>query len=674
MCGIAGILRVHPPGTEVPPPLAAIPEAWLDILDESIKHRGPDGQGRFRDRAVRPDGTVVDVALVHRRMAVIDLADGKQPMVSSRGEDTVAVVFNGCIYNHRELRKELQAAGHEFVTDHSDTEVLIHGWREWGSELPSHLDGMFAFMIWDRTRGELFVARDRFGEKPLYFSQVGPRKPFTLALSSTVPGLERIGSDQADSNEQHRQTAQFVASRWIRFGCWNQPPGYAVGEVSPGVAGSAPATDGVGRFVNGPKESDWRRWVPASGRRTKSTAASHFDDLLSRAVASRLDSDVPVGCFLSGGVDSSLIAVHAKLHRPDIRAFTVRMPEQRFDESKFAAQVARHIQIPHTVLDCDAHPAEDLVHLIQQLGLPFGDSSLLPTYWVCKAAATQVKVALSGDGADELFGGYRRYQAARAMGMLGVFRHLLWAALPFVRPDESPDSPATRRRRFIEAAIGQQYLDLTSIFPSRMGRELGVEQNRWPVLARVILGVFRLGADVASPLFELTNNLGVTIAMISDVGAYLPDDILRKTDTASMAIPVEVRAPYLDRELSAAALETRIGHLMPGGQRKGLLREVARKHLPSEIVDRPKQGFAIPIGDWFRSDYGGMKQLLMDHLNSAEPWGPASLGIDLNMKFVRQMLDEHMGTGMSGRVVRDHSQRLYMLLVLSIWGKWMGSV
>src|SRR5690606_25812982 len=210
VCGIAGILRVHPPGGPVPPPGAAIPESWLDILDESIRHRGPDGEGRFRDRAVRPDGTVVDVAMVHRRLAIIDPACGHQPMVwsASRGlwpheevnrragvmskgdpavgsppiahaagtpdagssEAQVAVVFNGCIYNHRELRRELQAAGHRFETDHSDTEVLVHGWRAWGPGVCDRLDGMYAFAIWDRAAGTLALARDRMGEKPLYIT------------------------------------------------------------------------------------------------------------------------------------------------------------------------------------------------------------------------------------------------------------------------------------------------------------------------------------------------------------------------------------------------------------------------------------------------------------------------------------------------------------------------
>lgn len=227
------------------------------------------------------------------------------------------------------------------------------------------------------------------------------------------------------------------------------------------------------------------------------------------------------------------------------------------------------------------------------------------------------------------------------------------------------------RARFLEAAVGDRYADLISIFAKRDCGRLGLARDS--MASRVWTGMFDFVGDVASPFHEWITRFRVAMAIGTDLGVYLPGDILRKTDTASMAVPLEVRAPFLDGDLAAAAMETRVSHLVRGGA-KGLLRAVAKRHLPAEIVDRPKQGFAIPIGEWFRTDYGGMKQLLMDHLNSAEPWGPPSLGIDLNMAFVRQMIDEHMGTGMSGRVKRDHSQRLYMLLVLSIWAKWIGTL
>lgn len=716
MCGIAGVLRIHPAGAPPPPPDAAIPEAWLDILDDSIMHRGPDGQGRFRDRAIRPDGSVVDVALVHRRLAIIDPATGHQPMVwsadrslwrdavnqrarsviagwdspatatgerrplarGSSSDDLIAVVFNGCIYNHRELRNQLETAGHRFETDHSDTEVLVHGWREWGYELPTRLDGMFAFLIWDRARGELVIVRDRYGEKPLYFRDRWD-PPFTLAISSTVPGLCLLpfGLDDRHSAAPVPRALEHVRREWVRFGYCRLPPFPALGVIEPGNLCGA-GTDRPDANVKGLRvwargSSWWRTWRPPDALRTWHPAVDHIDSLLDSAVKERLDADVPLGSFLSGGIDSALVTAHAKRHRPDIEAFTVRMPDPHMDESSAARATAESLGVRHTVLDCHAHPADDLVALIHQLGLPFGDSSLLPTYWVCRAAAQKVRVALSGDGADELFAGYERYRAAHLLGCLGIFRHLLWPLALALTPGDRPDSPAALRFRFFNAAVRDGYADLNSIFPEPTPTMLGL-RNRLPAPARAILHGIGVLRDVFSSLTEWATQQRVAGAMDSDVALYLPEDILRKTDTASMAVPLEVRAPFLDSELATTARQIRISHLMPRGQRKGLLRQVARKYLPAEIVDRPKQGFAIPIGEWFRSDYGGMKTLLMDHLNSAEPWGPPSLGINLNMKFIRQMLDEHLGTGMSGRVTRDHSQRLYMLLVLSIWAKWLGGL
>jgi asparagine synthase (glutamine-hydrolysing) len=331
------------------------------------------------------------------------------------------------------------------------------------------------------------------------------------------------------------------------------------------------------------------------------------------------------------------------------------MPDARFDESAFAQAAADALGTRHTTLDCATSPAQDLVHLIHQIGLPFGDSSLLPSYWLCRAAREHVTVALSGDGGDEFFLGYDRYVATRFLTpSIKVVGRL---SNPLARTPD-PKSRRARAARLLDAAQGQGYFDLLSIFPSSMLRPLVTPSDFDRAMSSLE------GVRIRTP----------GVAAAHDAHFYLPYDLMRKSDSASMSVALEVRSPFLDPLLAGTALSSRVESLMPAGERKGLLRAVARKYLPPEIVDRPKQGFAIPIGEWFRTDYGGMKQLLMDHLNSAEPWGPPSLGIDLNMKFVRRMIDEHMGTGPSGRIVRDHSQRLYMLLVLSIWAKWVGSL
>jgi len=685
MCGIAGILKVHSPGTPPPPPEVAIPESWLDILDDSIKHRGPDGHGRFRDRATRPDGSVVDVALIHRRLAIIDPACGHQPMIwpfrarsasdgpytpgapqdppahtrTSPDPNLIAVTFNGCIYNHRDLRKQLESAGHTFHTDHSDTEVLIHGYRDWGDALWNKLDAMHACAIWDHAKAELIIARDRFGEKPLYHASGASPGGEWAVFCSTFPGALKLQRILAGTSKDSPAESFHAIKPWVQFG-WNQTTtDDGVGELW---------TDGVKSLLSARTiERDWTAWTASLSPTGDDLSPERLDAILKRAVASRLDADVPLGCFLSGGIDSALIAALATRERPDIAAYTVRMPDAKFDESAAAAATAAHLGMRHHLLECEPRPAEDLLNIIPQLGLPFGDSSLLPSLWVSRAAAREVKVALSGDGGDDLFLGYDRHRAMRYLSWLLAIpdagRRRLASAAPALG---DPNRKRDRIARLLTAAAYTGYKELLAIFPSPLALELGLGRNGstgWGAIPH--FGMTALGWCDDPDQMRRHNQL---LALRFDRMFYLPLDLMRKTDTASMSVPIEVRAPMLQRELADAAMNAPVSTLMPHNQRKGLLRQVARKYLPPEIVDRPKQGFAIPISDWFRADYGNMKTLLMDHLNSVEPWGPPSLGIDLNMKFVRQMLDEHMESK------RDHGQRLYMLLVLSIWAKWLGGL
>lgn len=671
MCGIAGVIKIHDPKDGPPPtPLQAIPEEWLDILDESIKHRGPDGQGRFRDRAVREDGTVVDVALVHRRLSIIDHEGGHQPMVHDGerlrpdltyqpGETPiiasevepekplVAVVFNGCIYNHRELRVELEGQGYKFETDHSDTEVLVHGWRQDQVRVRHQLDGMYGVAIWERYAATLTTMRDDFGQKPLYRSAHWHN---LNALSSSTAGLLALAASIQETGENNPGQTR----GWIKYG-WNQAAKVlGVAEsMLPGVSTAIPSN-----------EQDDEGWAHVHNLllnpEQKDLNAETLDNLLRAAVRSELEADVPIGCFLSGGIDSALICHYAKEAHADITAYTVRMPIASFDESDAASETAKHLGIHHRVLDCDLNPSDDLIQLIEQLGLPFGDSSLLPTHWVCRSARREVKVALAGDGGDELFLGYDRHRVLSLINKLGIpsLASLAAKALPVGR---NPKSRVTRASRLLNAAAGEGYKELVAIFPSPFDEQLGISikpMDHW--------GLTR----------GLTPGDGISLRF--DRMFYLPEDLLRKSDTASMAVGLEVRAPFLAKELVEAALRTPIEILMPKGERKGLLKQVARKYLPDHIVDRPKQGFAIPIGEWFRNDYGGMRQLLHDHLRSSDPFpGLAESGVELNMKFVERMLKEHDAAGeksINPWHGRDHSQRLYMMLVLSIWAKWLERV
>ncbi|MBL8963382.1 MAG: asparagine synthase (glutamine-hydrolyzing) [Phycisphaeraceae bacterium] len=639
MCGIGGIIRTW---SRSPPPRAGIPLAWIEAMSSRLAHRGPDGHGKFIDRIRRHDGAVVDVALVHRRLAVIDPLGGAQPMLVSRHEgldhltpdapppptidDLLAVVFNGCIYNHRTLRAELTAAGRRFRTDHSDTEAIGHAFADSGLKFPSRLEGMFAAALWDRAHGRLVVARDRAGEKPLYLATISgttPGEGTCLLLASTVPALlavMRLAGHPVEIDEDR-------LARWVRFGWDRHPPIRGIDLLAPGHI--ATTTTDLAGWSGRAYDAPFPARDPA-----KDITLDELDRMLAAAVRQQLESDVPLGCFLSGGIDSSLVAAYASKARPGLRTFCVRMPDARYDESPHARTVARRLGTRHATLDARGKPAEDLVHLISQAGLPIGDSSLLPTYWVSIAAREHVTVALSGDGGDELFMGYDRYRAVAALRDYGPA--LRW--LPARTLERfHPRSRCHRLGRLATAARHAGYEELLSIFPT-------------PHLARLMPGV-----DPARTLLSPTGTR-ITDAARFEFETYLPDDLLRKVDTASMAVALEVRAPMLAASVIRAALRLPERVLTNAGP-KGLLRMVARRHLPDSIVNRPKQGFALPIGEWLRADTGGMRSLARDAVGMISSAGEA--GIDT--RAATSMIDEHA----AGRC--DHGQRIHMLTVLGIW-------
>ncbi len=705
MCGIAGIIKIHDPKDGTPPhPLEAIPETWLDILDESIKHRGPDGQGRFRDRAIRDDGTIADVALVHRRLSIIDHEGGTQPMVHDgdclrpdltyQPGDTpiiaseiepdkplVTVVFNGCIYNHRELRTELEAAGHVFETDHSDTEVLVHGWREWGYNLYTKIEdaSMFTYITWDTLKPNLHTARDFFGQKPLYFSTDLPTS--AIELLNEQPALTVFSSNISGPTQITKSTSlsPSLTNEWIvtghelgegptsrvyefaRHGCWAAPQ-----NIASSLTMKEALSSKLQELISPePKEQILpKRHLLRTQRKLQAMRVQDIDTLLRERVKERLNADVPVACLLSGGVDSSLISAYAQELTGSLTTITVKMPDDRFDESKYAAEVAKHLGTKHHVVEAQPDAANDLVYLINQAGLPFGDSSLLPTYWACRAASKHAGVVLTGDGGDELFVGYHRHFASSQLSSLGIPLCLPMRLFPLrILPRRSPISKWSKASRMIEAYRRISYDVLLAIFT--------------PSDAKKLLGK-------SCPKFGWMNTENSPWEQaIGDLDFMLPSDYLRKVDLASMASGIETRAPFLDRRVLLASIQlkemlhTRLG-FYSRSKPKALLKQVARKYLPDHIVDRPKQGFAIPIGEWFRTDYGDMRQLLYDHLESTNPFpGLAEAGIDINMKFVQQMLREHDAAGeksINPWHGRDHSQRLYMMLVLSIWSKWLDRI
>ena len=623
MCGIAGILRFDG---------QTAPEPRLHAMRDHLTQRGPDGHGTSIHG---PCG------LAHARLAILDRFGGRQPMhAPAIGNDgPLHVVFNGEIYNHHALRRKLRYLGHTFVTDHSDTETLLLGYRQWGTELPQHLEGMFAFGLWDEQAQQLFLARDRAGQKPLHLR----RTEYELSFASLI-GTLVAGAEPAD-----RLTVDRAALlTFLRFG-------YAFGDAMIEDVEELPPAHWMTVDAHGRTDVQPYWHVPtACIRESVSAAKQDLGAALENAVAMRLEADVPLGCFLSGGIDSSIVAALAqralrKRGGESLRTFSVAMPDAGYDETAHAQAVAAHIGSDHHVLQTRPGRAiDDLEHLMALTGAPTADSSLLPTYWLCRAAREQATVALSGDGGDELFGGYDRYRAMRILR-----RHAWWlryVPTGFLQ-DANPRSTATRARRLIHAARAgdapaQQYQSLIHLFTDAQIRELEIPGvSGW--------------AHTNTPSVPDWPGYGdpVLDAMRWDRAHYLPHVLLRKVDRASMAVPLEVRAPILDTRVQELAAQWLPSVLMPGGRLKGLLRALARDLVPAGIVDRPKRGFAVPIGEWFRD---ALRDDLADRLFDGTL---DTLGV--RRQPVQRMFDEHIKRD------ADHTHRLFALLQLALWGQWL---
>jgi asparagine synthase (glutamine-hydrolysing) len=625
MCGIAGIVRFDD---------QPIDRRRAEAMLAHMRHRGPDGEGISE----HPRCT-----LAHARLAIIDALGGAQPMhspqiVKSGDHGPLHLVFNGEIYNHRELRAKLEKLGHRFSSDHSDTEALLLGYRAYGDQLPKHLRGMFAFAIWDEDQRALFMARDRTGKKPLYVC----RRANELTFAS-LPATIAVGVDgPVEPDPQALLT-------FLRFG-------YPFGSSMLKGVDEVPPGHWMTVDINGTTRTE-RYWRPPPISRTSTSigAADSVEQVLAEAVAVRLEADVPLGCFLSGGIDSSLIAALAqrwlKEHAaPRLKTFSVTHADAEYDESPHARAVAEHIGSDHTELRAD--PSDlfgDLQRLMETTGEPTADSGALPSHWLCKAARPHIKAALTGDGGDELFGGYDRY---RALALLA--RHRWWLRAMPRGLIHSPNgrSRRARLRRFLDAAAAgprpsQQYAGMIGLFSYSQIKALA------PDLAPELTPA--LTADAIDDWPDEPDP--VHAAMRWDLAHYLPHELLRKADRASMAVALELRCPMLDTQVVDLAGHLPTPVLMPDGRAKGLLRKLAARHVPASIIDLPKRGFSVPIGRWFRDAH---RQTLADHLT-----GPALDGLGLDSKEVARYLDEHL------RSRADHSHRLFALLQLSLWGRWM---
>jgi len=634
MCGIAGGIWAHD--------ARGLSLADLSRMTDAIAHRGPDDSGHLMvpprtNPSILGSPPSHGVALGFRRLSIIDLATGHQPLGNEDG--SVQIVFNGEIYNYVELRHRLEGSGHEFRT-HTDTETIVHLYEDLGLDCFEHLNGMFAIAIWDQNRDRLVLARDRLGKKPLYYTVHNRRLVFASELKSLMqlPGMDReIDPGAIDLY----LTYQYIPHpHSIYRGIHKLPPGHLAvfenGELS------------VQKYW----DVDWSREIAID----QSSASRQLRTLLSDAVRIRLRSDVPLGAFLSGGIDSSLIVAIAQqqLETP-VRTFSIGFSEADFDETHYAKMVADHVGTKHERFEVTPDALDIIDRIVDQYDEPFSDSSAVPTWYLCEMTRQHVTVALSGDGGDELFGGYERYRALQLSGQLQSWLPIGWLNQSWIMkrlPDSSARRSFLRRvRRFCEA-LGQppmeRYMNWIQIFgeASRLDlyQESFIEQlpDRNPI-------TFLADAWKKAGKRDL-----VSCATAADLQTYMPCDLMTKVDIASMAHSLEARQPMLDYRLVewAAALPSNLK--IRGGRGKRLLMDTYYDLLPKAIWHRSKMGFGVPIAKWFRTS-------LRDRTYDALLGQDARCLVYFRREAVQNLIDEHMHGGV------NQAYRLWNLLCLELW-------
>ncbi len=609
MCGVAGFAGIDTAGES--------PRARLTRMCDAIYHRGPDCAGYF----VQPG-----IAMGMRRLSIIDISGGRQPICNEDG--TVNVVFNGEIYNHHELRARLERAGHRFST-RCDTEVLVHLYEECGLEMAEQLHGMFAFSIWDATRSQLLLARDRTGMKPLSYFEHGGGIEFCSELRSLWA---------ADSSALRILPAAVM--QYLAFGYVPDPLTIFAGvrKVPPGhlLTWSAARGISVRRY--------WHVSPPSETAVPDEDLIHSIRSKLDKAVASHLESEVPLGAFLSGGLDSStVVALMAKHAQGRVRTFSIGFAEEEYDESAAARIVAEELGTEHTELVVKPNVEAIFDSVASMFDEPFADSSAIATFLVAQLAKQQVTVALSGDGGDELFGGYTRYRSLLARG--------------------SNSAGALR------SSIGKAALLLPHVFPWR-NKLIDLGRSRWGQYAATVtqpvrrqeggVAALKHAASAASIEEQLQEQLAVVCGwdfaaamMQVDIGTYLPGDILTKVDRTSMAVSLEARVPLLDAELVDFALQIP-GHLrVTATESKRLFRRAIEGIVPASVLARPKRGFEVPLGRWFRGPLRHRIQVLRTM--------PEEMSEFVDQGSMNRVIGEHL----IGR--RDHSAVLWRVLVLQRW-------
>jgi asparagine synthase (glutamine-hydrolysing) len=612
MCGIAGfVLRDQP--AEV---------SLVRAMCDQIRHRGPDDEGFYTDGGC---------ALGMRRLSIIDLNTGHQPIANE--DRSIWVVFNGEIYNYRELRPRLEARGHHLSTN-SDTETLLHLYEDEGPASVAQLRGMYAYALWDSRNRRLFLARDRFGKKPLYYAVL----PRGLFFASEISCLRQAGVPLEPDPEALRLYFQFnyIPEPWSAYRGIKKLP-----------AGSWLTYDATGAIR---QERYWRLPAPATEpppHLTEQQAAEQLREKFDESVRIRMIADVPLGAFLSGGIDSSSIVASMALQSPEpIKTFSIGFEEGAFNELPYAGMVARQYRTEHHEILVRPDSVGLVRRLVDHFGEPFGDPSSIPTFIVSEFAARYVKVALSGDGGDELFGGYDSFQAVSQ----GKLERIPGLARPLV---------AKLAESLPYSTYGKNFLRMISR-PTALERYFELNYAPYFLRERLLQPEWMLPADAGFLLRAFDTCLlpsGADVlsqAMYFEGTANLTGDMLVKVDRMSMAASLEVRCPLLDHELAEFAATLPHHWKLSAGKGKRILLRALGERLPEGILHRPKMGFGVPLSDWFR---GSLRELLWDHLTS-----PRFLSRGMvSAPFVRQLLEEHQ----SAR--RNNEQWLWSLLMLEMW-------
>lgn len=624
MCGICGIIDYS--GKRVD-------EGSIRSMCSQMQHRGPDDEGVYINNKS-------SAGLGHRRLSIIDLSTaGHQPM--SNEDKTIWLVLNGEVYNYRELKIFLEARGHKFISD-TDTETVVHLYEEYGEYCLKHIRGMFAFAVWDEKKQILFAARDRSGKKPFLYSNHNGWFCFASEFAALL--ASGFVSKEIDHSTIHS---------YLTFGYIPAPSTIYRSVFKLPAAHSLLLKDGkleISKYW----ELDYSKKIAIS----EQDACKETLRLLEEATRIRLYSDVPLGAFLSGGIDSSaIVGLMSKVSPQRVKTFSIGFAEKDYDELKYARNIAKRFNTDHHEFIVRPNALEVLPLLVERYGEPYADSSCIPTYYVAKETKQYVTVALNGDGGDESFAGYERYQAMLLADSYQkkpeVFKKIV-AALVHILPDSVNSKNKLRRiKRFLGAVNlpnAERYLRWVSIFDGDLIKGIYSRDFKNRLALEAPLNLVRRYIDSPGPANLLDRLLK------ADVNTYLPDDLLVKVDIAAMANSLEGRSPFLDHKLMEFCASLPVEYKLRGNIKKYILKKAIKDMVPAENLNRGKMGFGVPVGNWFRKE---LKPFLKENLLSEKSLGRGYFNPDT----VKSMVEAH------SQARKDYSFQLWALLMLELWHK-----